>query len=121
MTRFARARGAAASNERIEEDATPWHIMAQQMRSANGCKTTSNRDVEDLDGGLVTTPEEKQHPNSIEKVVPRTIEEDERSSSDENEYETNDGKIIRSNTVAGIILYIFKSLKSYFKYSIVLF
>jgi len=90
MTRFARAKGAAASNERIEEDATPWHIMAQQMRSANGCKTASNRDVEDLDGGLVTTSEEKQHPNSIDKVVPNTIEEDDRSSSDENEYVTND-------------------------------
>ena len=97
MTRFARARGAAASNERIEEDATPWHIMAQQMRSANGCKTTSNRDVEDLDGDLVSTHEDKQ-PNSIEKVIPNTTEEDDRSSSDENEYETNDGKNIRSNT-----------------------
>ena len=96
MTRFARAKGAAASNERIEEDATPWHIMAQQMRSANGCKTASNRDVEDLDGGLVTTSEEKQHPNTIDKVVPNTIEEDDRSSSDENEYETNDGKNIRN-------------------------
>ena len=96
MTRFARARGAAASNERIEEDATPWHIMAQQMRSANGCKRASNRDVEDLDGGLVTISEEKQHPNSIDKVVPSTIEEDDKSSSDENEYENNDGKNIRN-------------------------
>lgn len=31
MTRFARAKGSKASNERKEEDPTPWHIMRQQL------------------------------------------------------------------------------------------
>ena len=92
MTRFARAKGAAASNERIEEDATPWHIMAQQMRSANNYKPNSNRDVEDLEGDLISNSEEKQTHHNQDKIIPSTIEEDNSSSSDENEFETNDGK-----------------------------
>ncbi|XP_046685226.1 zinc finger CCHC domain-containing protein 9-like [Homalodisca vitripennis] len=31
MTRFARAKGSKASNERREEDPTPWHVMRQQL------------------------------------------------------------------------------------------
>ena len=59
MTRFARAKGAAASNERVEEEATPWHQMVQQMRSINGEGThTTNRnqgirDVEDLSDDML--------------------------------------------------------------------
>ena len=59
MTRFARAKGAAASNERVEEEATPWHQMVQQMRSINGERThptdrnQSNRDVEDLNDDML--------------------------------------------------------------------
>ncbi|XP_014610040.1 PREDICTED: zinc finger CCHC domain-containing protein 9-like isoform X2 [Polistes canadensis] len=31
MTRYTRAKGAKASNERLPNDATPWHIMKQQL------------------------------------------------------------------------------------------
>ena len=31
MTRFARATGSRASNERMPNDATPWHVMKQQL------------------------------------------------------------------------------------------
>lgn len=31
MTRFARATGSKASNERMPNDATPWHVMKQQL------------------------------------------------------------------------------------------
>ncbi|XP_053970404.1 putative uncharacterized protein DDB_G0286901 [Hylaeus volcanicus] len=31
MTRFARAKGSKASNERVPNDATPWHVMKQQL------------------------------------------------------------------------------------------
>ncbi|KAL6263514.1 hypothetical protein P5V15_006304 [Pogonomyrmex californicus] len=31
MTRFARAKGSKASNERLPNEATPWHIMKQQL------------------------------------------------------------------------------------------
>ena len=47
MTRFARARGAAASNERVEEEATPWHQMVSQMPSITTYQSGgNNRDVE---------------------------------------------------------------------------
>lgn len=31
MTRFARAKGSKASNERLPNEATPWHVMKQQL------------------------------------------------------------------------------------------
>ncbi|XP_015180641.1 PREDICTED: zinc finger CCHC domain-containing protein 9-like [Polistes dominula] len=31
MTRYTRAKGAKASNERLPNDATPWHVMKQQL------------------------------------------------------------------------------------------
>lgn len=34
MTRFARAKGSKASNEKIREEATPWHIMKQQLEDS---------------------------------------------------------------------------------------
>lgn len=34
MTRFARAKGSKASNERVKEEATPWHIMKQQLNES---------------------------------------------------------------------------------------
>lgn len=92
MTRFARAKGAAASNERIEEDATPWHVMAQQMRYANGYKSNSNRDVEDLDGGLISASEEKENISIANKHATSIVEQDDSSSSDENDYEIQNGK-----------------------------
>lgn len=35
MTRFARAKGSKASNERMPEDATPWNEMKQQLLERN--------------------------------------------------------------------------------------
>lgn len=35
MTRYARAKGSKASNERLPEEATPWHVMQQQMLNQN--------------------------------------------------------------------------------------
>ncbi|XP_017880134.1 splicing regulatory glutamine/lysine-rich protein 1-like [Ceratina calcarata] len=32
MTRFARAKGSKASNERLPNEATPWHVMKQQLQ-----------------------------------------------------------------------------------------
>ena len=84
MTRFARAKGAAASNERIEEEATPWHVMAQQMRSSTGySRSKVNRDVEDLDGDLIIASEENE--NITSDKVPVSSIEQEDSSSDEND------------------------------------
>lgn len=34
MTRFARAKGSKASNERAPEDATPWEVMKEQLLQA---------------------------------------------------------------------------------------
>lgn len=43
MTRFARASGSKASNERREEEATPWHVMRQQLQ-----EQSSNCDAESI-------------------------------------------------------------------------
>ena len=84
MTRFARAKGAAASNERIEEEATPWHVMAQQMRSSTGySRSKVNRDVEDLDGDLIIASEENENITS-DKVPVSSIEQQD-SGSDESD------------------------------------
>ncbi|XP_012278287.1 uncharacterized protein LOC105698537 [Orussus abietinus] len=41
MTRFARAKGSKASNERVPDDGTPWHVMKQQLQdSLAGTSTT---------------------------------------------------------------------------------
>lgn len=34
MTRFARAKGSKASNERAPEDGTPWEVMKEQLLRA---------------------------------------------------------------------------------------
>lgn len=34
MTRFARAKGSKASNERLPNEATPWHVMKQQLEES---------------------------------------------------------------------------------------
>lgn len=34
MTRFARAKGSKASNERLPNEATPWHVMRQQLEES---------------------------------------------------------------------------------------
>merc|ERR1711974_484325 len=43
MTRWARSKGSAASNERVEEDATPWSQMVA------GLKNVEHANPEDLD------------------------------------------------------------------------
>lgn len=39
MTRFARAKGSKASNEKLPNEATPWHVMKQQLEG-DKCKVT---------------------------------------------------------------------------------
>ena len=46
MTRFARSKGSKASNERVEEDATPWEKLTFNMAPSAAKK---HFDVEDLD------------------------------------------------------------------------
>lgn len=36
MTRYARAKGSKASNERLPNEATPWHVMKQQLEENKG-------------------------------------------------------------------------------------
>jgi len=42
MTRFARAKGSKASNEKLPNEATPWHLMKQQMEE-NKCKSLEKK------------------------------------------------------------------------------
>ena len=46
MTRFARSKGSKASNERVEEEATPWEQLTFNL-APNAAK--QHFDVEDLD------------------------------------------------------------------------
>ncbi|XP_015126792.1 neurofilament heavy polypeptide [Diachasma alloeum] len=41
MTRFARAKGSKASNERLPDEPTPWHVMKQQLEDSVASKQTS--------------------------------------------------------------------------------
>ena len=100
MTRFARAKGAAASNERVEEEATPWHQMAKQMRSVTGYEGTGiqnqhNRDVEDLNGDMVISSDEDENFNLSEnhhKALPVKCHEDGSSSDETGDDGIEDGK-----------------------------
>jgi len=44
MTRFARAKGSKASNEKLPNEATPWHLMKQQMEE-NKCKASLEKKI----------------------------------------------------------------------------
>merc|ERR1711994_1215474 len=46
-----------------------------------------NRDVEDLDGGLISASEEKENISITNKHAKSTVEQDDSSSSDENDYD----------------------------------
>ncbi|XP_011302353.1 hepatoma-derived growth factor-related protein 2-like [Fopius arisanus] len=41
MTRFARAKGSKASNERLPDEPTPWHVMKQQLEDSVTSKQSS--------------------------------------------------------------------------------
>lgn len=43
MTRFARASGSKASNERAPEDGTPWEVMKEQLVQSKKEKEESKR------------------------------------------------------------------------------
>ena len=102
MTRFARAKGAAASNERVEEEATPWHQMVQQMRSINGegTHTTNrnqgNRDVEDLSDDMLIAEDDSgevrklSEPQDRTKSKERTHNKSEHASDDDIDDTGND-------------------------------
>lgn len=112
MTRFARAKGAAASNERVEEEATPWQQMAQQMRSATGYEggdqNQHNRDVEDLNGDMEIPSDEDDAPNNLSEQHDRALPvkpHEEGSSSDE----TGDGD---TEDVSGLLASTVKNVTS---------
>jgi len=44
MTRFARAKGSKASNEKLPNEATPWHLMKQQMEE-NKCRVSLEKKI----------------------------------------------------------------------------
>ena len=95
MTRFARARGAAASNERVEEEATPWHQMVSQMPSITTYQSGgNNRDVEDLDGDVAVSDDEEEFFNdsSFKHKDNSLGTKDESSSSEESDHDVDDGK-----------------------------
>ncbi|XP_043276543.1 neurofilament heavy polypeptide-like [Venturia canescens] len=45
MTRFARAKGSKASNERVPNEATPWHVMKEQLEDNVAKKNSSTGKV----------------------------------------------------------------------------
>merc|ERR1712029_1012245 len=68
MTRWARSKGSAASNERVEEEATPWSQLVA------GVRPEKHHDVEDLED---FHEEAEQIDVKTDKVVPDLEEEEE--------------------------------------------
>lgn len=104
MTRFARARGAAASNERVEEEATPWHQMVSQMPSMTTYQSGgNNRDVEDLDGDVAVSDdaEEFLDDSSFKHKDNGLGTKDESSSSEESDHDVDDGSANTPSIPAG--------------------
>jgi len=80
MTRFARAKGSKASNERVEEEATPWQLLKVPQES--GSKKHFN--VEDLDDDVDFFEDkvnEGEGNDSDDKVASQSEEEEEEKSN----------------------------------------
>lgn len=58
MTRFARAKGSKSSNERLPNDATPWHVMKQQLEET----LTTKEIAEEKSKSAKQVVSEKQEP-----------------------------------------------------------
>ena len=78
MTRFARAKGSKASNERVEEEATPWHELKAQM--------TTSYDVEDLSDNIEVSDDEQ--PKESKKPEELEIEEEPEQKLELSELQT---------------------------------
>ena len=77
MTRFARSKGSKASNERVEEEATPWEqLKAPQTNSKK------HFDVEDLDDDIDFKEEDEVHASNSDSEAEQS--EDEKSNVLEN-------------------------------------
>merc|ERR1711997_92003 len=93
MTRFARSKGSKSSNERIEEEATPWEELRNDVEPLSK-KKFNVEDLEDDDEPLI---EENEHPSSSssesEEDEPTiTIEKDEEVSQEKNWKEEKEEK-----------------------------
>ena len=84
MTRFARAKGSKASNERVEEEATPWEDMKAQMRQ--------NYNVEDLEDDIVQEDSEPEQDQNDSKSESEEEQEEEVKSTLAETLEEQPGK-----------------------------
>jgi zinc finger CCHC domain-containing protein 9 len=91
MTRFARARGSKASNERAEEDATPWSVIKAQM-NATTKKHDDVENLEDDDGEgsetLVEASKQRHSHTSVEDLSGSDGEDDEGDDDEEDPKQT---------------------------------
>ena len=78
MTRFARSKGSKASNERVEEEATPWEELKSTMAPPPSKKFKYN--VEDIEDDNIENGEDDK--------------ENSEQSSDESEAEQETNKVI---------------------------
>merc|ERR1712029_1263062 len=78
MTRWARSKGSAASNERVEEEATPWSQLVA------GVRPEKHHDGEDLED-FHEEEEAEQIDVKTDKVVPEQEEEEEEQEESEAE------------------------------------
>ncbi|XP_008547225.1 uncharacterized protein LOC103571033 [Microplitis demolitor] len=65
MTRYARAKGSKASNERLPAEATPWHVMKQQIETA----TASGKENSQKPKNAKELLKEKDDPYYCDTVV----------------------------------------------------
>jgi len=88
MTRFARSDGSKGSNEREEEEATPWSVLVQQM------KNTTAGDIEDVDDGYGEMEEDEEVEKSRENILSKADELLGSESEDEEEGQDLDTSLL---------------------------
>lgn len=80
MTRFARAKGSKASNERVEEEATPWNLLKAPQASSS----KKHFNVEDLDDDVDFFEEkvkkDEGEENDSDAAASQSEEEEEKSN-----------------------------------------
>lgn len=92
MTRWARSKGSAASNERVEEEATPWSQLVSGVRQEQHHNVEDLEEFEEEDTGaeeqvaheskLKPAPLEEEEPESDEDNLPSNLPGEEKADDD---------------------------------------
>ncbi|KAG5340166.1 ZCHC9 protein, partial [Acromyrmex heyeri] len=88
MTRFARAKGSKASNERLPNEATPWNVMKQQIEENKNKSLEKKKSAKEL----LKEHEDSFNDNTNENTQEWAEFEDNRSKSDKRKHKNSNSK-----------------------------